>query len=434
MAKHSRKTGRNPARKPGDQNELASLFESLGRIEVVLLVGGVLLLLVLIYTIETILSPFLALGALLFLLYPLRRYALAKNLMWLSIALFSLWFLYTISDILAPFVFSLVLAYILNPVVNASAGWGIPRWVTSLFLIILFLGLITLALFFILPLALGQLEEMINAASHAMEDFDSWLWKSSLIKALERYGVTADEARAALGTYFVPKVDDLFKDLLKGTLDLVSSLSRVLTQVFYVILVPFLTFYILTDFPKIVRRFKMFFPHRRREKVAEYMTEADAVIGRYLRGALLVALLQGILVTLLFSVFQIKYALLLGLVAGVLDLVPYVGLIVTMVVSALVATFSEPPVLTKVISAITSIGILHLLEVMILGPRIIGSRIGLHPLLIILSLLVFSYFLGFIGLLIAVPTAALIILSIREWEATRRGIPLKQYHSIEQEE
>lgn len=124
-----------------------SLFASLGRIEVVLLVGGMLLLLVLIYTIHEILSPFLALGAILFILFPLRRYVLARNIMWLAIILFGPWFLNSISNILAPFIVSLVFAYMLNPVVDLFQTWRIPRWVSSLVLILLFITSITLVLF-----------------------------------------------------------------------------------------------------------------------------------------------------------------------------------------------------------------------------------------------------------------------------------------------
>jgi predicted PurR-regulated permease PerM len=91
-----------------------SVFASFGRIEVVLLAGSVLLLLVLFYTIHSILSPFLALGAILFILFPLRRHALARNVMWLAIVMFALWFLDSVSTILAPFIVSLIFAYILN--------------------------------------------------------------------------------------------------------------------------------------------------------------------------------------------------------------------------------------------------------------------------------------------------------------------------------
>ena len=129
-----------------------SVFASLGRIEIVLLIGGVLLLLVLIYTIHTILSPFLALGSILFILFPLRRYVLARNLMWLAIILFTLWFLDSVSTILAPFIVSMIFAYMLNPVVDLFQSWKIPRWVSSLILILLFISGITLILFFVLPI------------------------------------------------------------------------------------------------------------------------------------------------------------------------------------------------------------------------------------------------------------------------------------------
>ena len=115
--------------------------------------------------------------------------------------------------------------------------------------------------------------------------------------------------------------------------------------------------------------------------------------------------------------------------AAILDLVPYFGLLITMALGAIVAVFSEGNTLQKVILAVTTIGILHLLEVAFLAPRIVGRSVGLHPLLIILSLLVFAYFLGFIGLLIAVPITALTIMFIREWEAQRKGMPPQHYHS-----
>ena len=148
-----------------------SLFTSLGRIEIVLLVGGMLLLLVLIYTIHAILSPFLALGAILFILFPLRRYVLARNIMWLAIVLFALWFLNAISTILAPFVVSLVFAYMLNPIVDLFQSWKIPRWVTSLVLILLFITSITLVLFFVLPVALTQFEGVLDTLSKIMNDY-----------------------------------------------------------------------------------------------------------------------------------------------------------------------------------------------------------------------------------------------------------------------
>ncbi|GJQ20728.1 MAG: AI-2E family transporter [Bacteroidia bacterium] len=432
MARSGRrqKTIRGRPRERQPEEAWESLFQSMGRIEIALLVGAVLLLMVLIYTIQTVVSPFVAVGAILFLLFPLRHYALARNLMWLSVVLFSLWFVSAVSSILAPFVVSLVIAYLLNPVVSRLEGWKIPRWISSLVLILLVVAVIVLVLFFVLPIAVTQFEALLDALSGIFTEFRDWLWSSRMATALERYGVSAEELRTTVSKELVPRFEDILRNLLQGILTVMSSLSRFVTQILYVIMVPFLTFYLLTDFPKITHRFLMLIPGRYRDRVGEYLREADEIIGRYLRGALLVAFLQGVMVTLLFSLFGIKYSLLLGMMAALLDLVPYFGLILTMILSGLVAALSDPPVLSKVLSAVFSVGILHLLEVTLLSPRIVGSRVGLHPLLIILALLVFASFLGFVGLLIAIPVTALLILGVREWEAASKGVPLSQYHSI----
>lgn len=406
-----------------------SLFQSLGRIEIVLLIGAILLLLVLIYSIQSVISPFLLLGAILFLLYPLRGYNLAKKIMWLSVILFGIWFVSSISSLLAPFVVSLVLAYILNPIVERFERWRVPRWVTSMVLILILLGLIILFFFLVLPVVLTQVEGILDSLSRLLVDFNTWVWNNSIVKALERYGVSADEVRNTVTSQFTPKLEDILKNLVRGLLVLSSSISNLVTQIFYVILVPFLTFYILTDLPKIRQRLLLLFSHRYRDKVESYLRSADQVIGLYLRGAITVALMQGVVIATLFSVVGIKYALMLGVIAAVLDLIPYFGLIVTMVLAAIVAMFSDPPVLPKVLFALGSIEALRIFETMYLSPRIVGSKVGLHPLLVIFSILVFFYFLGFPGLLIAVPTTALIIVFVKDWEATRKGIPPGQYHT-----
>jgi predicted PurR-regulated permease PerM len=398
-----------------------SVFASLGRFEIVLLIGGVLLLLVLIYTIHTILSPFLALGSILFILFPLRRYVLARNLMWLAIILFTLWFLDSVSTILAPFIISIIFAYMLNPVVDLCQSWKIPRWVSALILILLFISGITLILFFVLPIALSQLEGVLDLLSKLTNEYQSTFWNSHLVKILESYGISVNELRSAFASQLTPRFEDLLKTLINALGSLMSSISGFITQIFYIILVPFLTFYFLADFPKISHRFLMLFPRRNRDRAENFMTRADDLIGHYLRGALLVALLQGFIISVVFSIVGIKYAFLLGLLACLFDFVPYFGLIAIMALSAVIALFSEPPVLTKLAIALVSISILHMGEITFLSPKIIGNKVGMHPLLIILSLLIFMYFLGFIGLLIAVPTTALVILFVRDWEARRRG-------------
>ena len=173
--KRTSRAKRTPDKEDFPDVKWDSLFSSLGRIEIVLLVGGVLLLMTLIYTIQSILSPFVVLGSIIFLLFPMRQYLLARNVMWLSVILFSLWFLHSVSHILAPFVVSIVFAYILSPVVDLFEQWKVPRWVTSLVLLVLFVAGIVLTIFFILPIAVAQLEGIIENLSVAIST-----WRTTL--------------------------------------------------------------------------------------------------------------------------------------------------------------------------------------------------------------------------------------------------------------
>jgi predicted PurR-regulated permease PerM len=406
-----------------------TFFESLSRLEIVLITGAVILLMLLIYTIQAVLTPFLVLGAIVFLLYPVRSYTLPRTIMWLAIILFAIWFTYSISSILAPFIVSYLLAYILNPLVSKLAQWKIPRWLSSLVLILISIAVIVMMLFFVLPIALTQFEGLLDGLQRLFEEFRNWLLSSRFNAVLERYGVSSEEFRTTLTNRLTPRFEDVIKQLFEATLSLMSSVTQFATQLFYVVLVPFLTFFLLKDFPKMRRQVLQLVPSGRRGRAEYYLQKADSVMGRYLRGVFTVALLQGILVVLLFSLYGIKYAMLLGIMASILDLVPYFGLLIMMVLGAVVALFSEGDALQKVVLAITTIAILHLFEVAFLSPRIVGRSVGLHPLVIILSLLVFAFFLGFIGLLIAVPVSALVIMFVREYEAQQKGMPAQHYHS-----
>ncbi len=130
---------------------------------------------------------------------------------------------------------------------------------------------------------------------------------------------------------------------------------------------------------------------------------------------MLVALIQGIIAGVALALIGVDYALVLGLMTGVLNFIPYVGLLISLVVSALVAVLSGGAIGAKVISVVVLYLSQKLLEATVLGPKIVGSEVGLHPVALILCLLVFGYFIGFVGLLIAVPATALMMSGAGRW-------------------
>jgi predicted PurR-regulated permease PerM len=141
------------------------------------------------------------------------------------------------------------------------------------------------------------------------------------------------------------------------------------------------------------------------------------VLSDYFRGAIIVAIIQGIISAIVLSILGVKYALVLGIMTALLDFIPYVGLIISMLIAIIAALFSGDPVTGKVVGVIIMYLSQKIFENTILAPKIVGEKIGLHPVLLILSLFIFAHFLGFVGLLIAVPATALLVMlfkSLRE--------------------
>jgi predicted PurR-regulated permease PerM len=137
-------------------------------------------------------------------------------------------------------------------------------------------------------------------------------------------------------------------------------------------------------------------------------------MGSYLRGAITVALINGVLVSIFLTIIGVRYSILLGAISGLLDLIPYFGLLISLTLSTIVALLGSTPGVQVPFTIITYIG-LNILETSFLAPKIIGSKIGLHPAVLILSLLIFSYFFGYIGLLIALPTVSILLMFCKDW-------------------
>jgi len=386
--------------------------------EVVLLIGAVLLIAALGYTVHSILSPFVLAGAVIFLLYPLRAQPMPRRMMWLSILLLAIWFFYSILALLAPFIVAFLIAYILNPLILSLERRNVPRWVSSLTLVVLLVAIVFSILLFVMPLAFQQFEGIISAVSKIVNDLAEQLQSGAIFESLARYGIPVDKARQALNEQIIPRLENLLTRLFEGIFGVVTGISSLVVHIINAIIIPFLLFYLLRDFPSIANRFYQLAPASRRQRMVEITEKVDALMGRYFRGAVTVAIIQGTIAGFALWVFGVHYSLVLGIMTGVLNFIPYIGLLTSLIVSSIVAMFSGDPVGPKVVAVVVLYLSQKLLEATVLGPKIIGSQVGLHPLLLILCLLVFGYFLGFVGLLIAVPATALILAAFNEWQSS----------------
>ncbi len=411
-----------------------STFSQLAQYQVgIVIVAALVLLVIFLYTIEIVVSPFLVFAVIVFILYPLRDNSVVRRLLWTTILLFIIWFLYMISGILVPLIISFGIAYVFNPFIDRLEKKKIPRWASALGFILLVTTIIVLLLILLMPVLVQQFNELLQGISSGIADIGEWLREGELFDRLEGAGIPAENVRNFVNVEIVPTLENFSVLILQAMFDFFLSLSGMITQLINLVVVPFLSFFLMKDFPAVKRRVKVMIPDEFQPTVVYYFRKIDKLLGRYIRGYIVLASINASLAGLLLWIFGVKYAAVLAIITFFLDFIPYFGLIVTMILAGIVGFLSEPPILLRASLAVLSIGALAVLENYVLAPFIIGKPIGLHPVVLIMTLLIFGYFLGFVGLIIALPTTAIIILFAKEWDMQRReklGLPPIDYKNV----
>ncbi|HRK02348.1 MAG TPA: AI-2E family transporter [Oligoflexia bacterium] len=196
--------------------------------------------------------------------------------------------------------------------------------------------------------------------------------------------------------------------------NVLSSVAGVLTGVLGLFVIPLLAFYLLRDFPKLGGRLMRIIPRNKQRMVQDLRDRLDLVLGGFLRGQLLVSGLLSTYYVFAFLVLGIDLALVLGVLAGVLNLVPYVGIMIVIAMTTLLALLHGATAATFIaLGIVFAIGMA--VEGVFLTPKIVGNRVGLRPLSILIALMCGGELFGFVGMLLAIPTAATVKVFIEYW-------------------
>jgi predicted PurR-regulated permease PerM len=194
----------------------------------------------------------------------------------------------------------------------------------------------------------------------------------------------------------------------------VRSITSLLGLLTTIALVPVLLFYTLKDYPQLRKRIVKLFPTFGGQR--DYLVHAGSIVGDYLRGQITISAIAATLVSVALILFGVPFALLIGLLTGLLNMIPNLGIMFTYFIGVLIALiFGDPWYIDAIIVLAVLMGE-SFLEQSVLTPNILGQRLGLHPVVILLSLFIFGYFLGLFGLLIAVPATALIVAAYRTYQ------------------
>jgi len=399
-----------------DEKDLSqSVFERITAFETVLIAGGVVLFLALLYQMQvptqedSFLNPPLVGLAGALLLWPLRRQKAARALLISGGVLLLLWTIDKLSRVLIPFASVYLLAYLLNPVVKQlRERGGLPRWVSSFLITGLVVGSFALIIFILAPSVAGQLEGLSNRLVEGVDGFRSWLAGSIVLDTLESSGLI--EKKEAL-QQIQALLQQQARRLPSAVENVASSLGSVLGIVTLVALVPVLLFYTLRDYPDIQDGLTELFPTAGGRR--DYLVQAGSIVGQYLRGQLMISSIAAFNVSVLLFLFDVPFWLLIGLMGGLLNFIPQLGAILTMILGGFVA-FVLGGWLKALITILVLLG-QSFLEQSVLTPNILSYQVGLHPLLVLFSLLTFGTFFGIIGLLVAVPLTAILVTAYRAY-------------------
>jgi predicted PurR-regulated permease PerM len=327
---------------------------------------------------------------------------------WLAVALVVGGLLYLLSPILAPFLFAAILAYILDPLVERLTGKFVPRTLAVLLAMFgVLVAIVALALI-VLPLFVKELRLL----AERVPEFIVWL-NQRLAPFLERH----------LGVAFQFDVDTVRRlagDLVADNQDLVARLLgslkigglAVLAFIVNLLLVPVVLFYLLRDWNPLLARVDALIPRRAYDKAKTILREVDVVLAEFLRGQLLVILAMSVFYVLALWLARLEFALPIGLIAGLLSIVPYVGALVGFVLASMAALMQFDS-LWSVAWVWLAFGIGQALEGMAVTPLLVGERIGLHPVAVIFALLAFGQIFGFFGVLLALPASAALLVALR---------------------
>lgn len=337
---------------------------------------------------------------------------------WIGIALLAGVFVWLLAPVLTPFLVAAVLAYALNPLVNRVDGWfrgKMPRWLAVTLVMIVFMLVVTGVVMLIVPVVIKELPVLQSQLPLLLDRGSHWLQE-----LFDRFGVPLKVN--------VSSLKDLLRDYFSSNEGAASSgISSVLSSLKIggsvamavlgnLMLIPMVLFYLLVDWDKLLLNLYRLVPRRMRDAVQSFTTEADEVLGQYLRGQLIVMLILAVYYSVALSLFGFDLALPIGIFTGLAVFVPYLGYGVGLVLTTLFGILQLGLVKALIMVGVV-FGIAQVIESFYLTPRLVGERIGLHPLMVIFALLAFGQLFGFVGILLALPISAVLLVAVRRLRA-----------------
>ena len=324
---------------------------------------------------------------------------------WLGIAVV-IWLIHALQSILMPFFAGALLAYLCNPLVNRLTQWKMKRVtaVTAVFSV-LFLS-ISAVFILLIPVLWRQFMYLESRLPMLLRWINRqgipWLEKTFRVD-IDRLDM--DLISSWLTSYWQEAgtaAGHVMTKVMQSSLDIISIIGLVS-------FIPVVTFYLLLDWDKLINNIKELLPRHLEPKVTQLSMECNDVLSAFLRGQLIVMLLLGIIYAAGLQIVGVKLGIIIGLLAGLASIIPYFGFIVGIISATIATLFQHGMAFDPILGVLIVFAIGQILEGWVLQPYLIGDKIGLPPVGVIFSVMAGGQLFGFVGMLLALPVAAIIM-------------------------
>lgn len=328
-----------------------------------------------------------------------------KRLQWGLVLAVVFWLLLALGPILTPFVLAALLGWLGDPLVDRIEGRGRSRAVAVTLVFALMVLLLALALLILVPM----IEEQIVTLIDTLPSYRDWFVQTAIPWMEQRTGI---EVSSWLDS---DRLIELVREHWRQAGGIAATFFgyvqrsgvAFITWIINLVLLPILTFYFLRDWDRLVERVAALVPRAHLATVTRLARESNDVLGGFLRGQFLVMLAQGAFYAIGLQVIGLRLGILVGLIAGLISFVPYLGAVTGAILMLLAALVQEQGINWQLLilgSVVFTAG--QLLESYVLTPRLVGDRIGLHPVAVIFAVMAGGQLFGFVGMLLALPVAA----------------------------
>jgi predicted PurR-regulated permease PerM len=331
-----------------------------------------------------------------------------QTITWLAVGLFFVFLLSALGPILMPFIVATILAYVINPWVDRLCttkirGFSFPRPLAASLFIILLITLLLAFILIMVPIFQKQIPQLQNQIPQFLEKFNVFV--TPIFRELGIHATIDSEGIKALLTEHLANSGEVIGKAVLSSIKVGGT--AVLGLIANLILIPIVLFYLLVDWHPLMARIKNLVPRRWQKQTLSWVAEIDSLLAQYLRGQIMVMIILAIYYSLGLSIAGFDLALPVGVLTGLLVFIPYLGYGLGLVL-ALISAILQFNGLNGLIAVGVVYGIGQMLESFFLTPKLVGERIGLHPLTVIFALMAFGQLFGFIGILVALPASAIL--------------------------